>query len=159
MKDIMVRLTGRQINKDNALNSDDDQIEFVTEGKAYKKGSSTYIVYEEGEMSGLENVKTTLRIGDDGEIRMKRFGRDVIMDTVMEFKKGKRFNSIYHTPYGSFEMEVLTNNVVNEIEPEKLTGSLFIDYDISLKGLSESRSMLNIELFEQEPAVPASKVC
>ena len=154
MKDIMVRLTGRQVNKDNEI--DDDQIEFVTEGKAYKKDGSTYIVYEEGEMSGLENVKTTLRIGDDGEIRMKRFGRNVIMDTVMEFKKGKRFNSIYHTPYGSFEMEVLTNNIVNDIEPENLTGTLFIDYDIALKGLSESRSMLNIELMENQTAGTSS---
>ena len=47
----------------------------MTEGKAYRKGESTYIVYEESEMSGMEGVKTTLRIDRDGSVRMKRFGQ------------------------------------------------------------------------------------
>ena len=66
----------------------------------------------------------------------------------MDFQKGKRFNSIYDTPFGAFEMEVLTNKIINDIEPENCTGNLFIDYEISLKGLSESRSLLNIEVME-----------
>ncbi len=91
MKDIMIRLTGRQLSSEG---TDTDQIEFITEGKAYKKGDATYLTYEEGEMSGLEKVRTTVRIGSDGDIRMKRFGNSVLLETVMEFQKGKRFSSL-----------------------------------------------------------------
>lgn len=156
MKDIMIKLTGRQIGND--IDDRDGQIEFITEGKAYRKDDATYVVYEEDESSGMEGVMTTLRIDSNGRIRMKRFGRDVMMDTVMEFEKGKRFNSLYQTPYGAVEMEVLTNKIVNRIEPDELTGSLYIDYDVALKGISEGRNMLNIELYDQ-PAAPTSEPC
>ena len=45
-------------------------------------------------------------------------------------------------------MEILTNSVVNDLEPERITGNLFIDYEIALRGLSEMRSLLNIEVTE-----------
>ena len=77
---------------------------------------------------------------------MKRFGSGVIMDTVMEFSKGKRFNSLYETPFGAVPMEVLTNRIVNDLKPEEAKGRLFIDYEISLKGLTDTRSLLNIEV-------------
>ena len=146
MKDIMIRLTGRHLGTDEA---DTDQIEFITEGKVYKKGDATYITYVEGEMSGMEKVRTILRIGRDGDILMKRFGQQrLMMDTVMEFQKGKRFNSLYHTPFGPLKMEILTNKIVNNIQPDDGTGSLYIDYDLSLTGIAETRSMISIELYE-----------
>jgi uncharacterized beta-barrel protein YwiB (DUF1934 family) len=77
---------------------------------------------------------------------MKRYGSGIILDTVMEFKKGQRFNSLYETPYGSVPMEVLTYKIVNDLKPDEGKGNLFIDYEVSLKGLSESRSLLNIEV-------------
>ena len=153
MKDIMIRLTGRQLNSEG---TDTDQIEFITEGKAYKKGNATYLTYEEGEMSGLEKVRTTVRIGNDGEIRMKRFGSSLLLETVMEFQKGKRFNSLYQTPYGAIEMEVLTNRIINSIRPD-LTGSLYIDYDIALKGISEGRNMLNIACYNPPSGESSSR--
>ena len=146
MKDIMIRLTGRHLGTDAA---DGDQIEFITSGKVYKKGDATYISYYEGEMSGSEKVRTILRISGDREILMKRFGSQrLMMDTVMEFQKGRRFNSLYPTPFGPLKMEILTNQIVNSIQPEDGTGSLYIDYDIALKGIAETRNMLNIELYE-----------
>ena len=154
MKDIMLRIIGRQIDRNDEVA--DETIEFMTEGKAYRKGESTYIVYEESEMSGMEGAKTTLRIDRDGSVRMKRFGSGVMLDTVMEFHQGKRFNSLYETPFGVFEMEVLTNSVVNDLEPENITGNLFIDYEIALKGLSETRSLLNIEVSEASADLPAA---
>ena len=153
MKDIMIKLTGRQLNKDQ---NDSDLIEFITEGKAYSKRNAIYLSYEEGELSAQEKVRTTVRIGHDGQIRMKRFGHGVMLDTVMEFQKGKRFHSLYQTPYGPFEMEILTNQIINSIQPD-LTGSLYIDYDISLKGLSETRNMLNIELYNPPSDRPESQ--
>ena len=145
MKDIMLKITGRQINRKDER--EDDTVEFMTEGKLYKRAGSTFIVYEESEVSGMEGVKTTLRIDDaSGSVRMKRFGKGLMMDTVMEFSKGQRFSSLYDTPIGAIPMEVLTNSIVNQLDPEKGRGRLFIDYEISLKGLAEMRSLLDIEV-------------
>ena len=64
MKDIMLRIIGRQIDRNDEVA--DEAIEFMTEGKAYRKGEATYIVYEESEMSGMKGVKTA--IAEDGPI-------------------------------------------------------------------------------------------
>ena len=146
MKDIMMKITGKHINKSDEL--EDDGIEFITEGKAYRKGNSTYVIYRESAVSGMEGASTTLKITEDGNVRMKRFGNESSLDTVMEFRPGIRYTGMYETPYGSFEMEVLTNRIINQIEPVNLTGSLHIDYEITLKGLAESRSTLSIQLFD-----------
>ena len=42
-------------------------------------------------------------------------------------------------------MEVLTNELVNTVDPAK-GGVVDIDYNISLKGLAEGRSRLKVEV-------------
>ena len=99
MKDILLKITGKQFDEtDDELN-----MEFVTEGKLYRRGKS------------------------------------------IEFEKGVRYKGYYDTPYGAVEMEVLTNNVINNISMED-RGTVDIDYHISLKGVSEGRNRLNIEV-------------
>lgn len=140
MKDIMLRITGKSLVGE----LEEDQMEFVTEGKFYKKGDALYIVYEESELSGMPGCKTSLKLKED-TVRMKRFGNPISRDMVMEFEKGKRYEGYYETPFGNFEMELLTNSIENSVSKEG-TGKIDIDYHISLKGLSEGRSKLNIEI-------------
>lgn len=140
MKDIMLRIIGKSLVGE----VEEDQMEFVTEGKFYKKGDALYIVYEETELSGMPGCKTSLKLKEDS-IRMKRFGSSISHDTVMEFEKGKRYEGYYETPFGHFEMELLTNSIENSVDKDG-TGKIDIDYHISLKGLSEGRSRLNIEI-------------
>jgi len=140
MKDIMLRISGKQVSVD----SEEDQIEFVTEGKIYERNQALYLVYDESEVSGMPGCKTSLKLKGD-TVRMKRFGESVILDTVIEFEKGRRYEGFYDTPFGAIEMEVLTNDLVNNMSPEG-KGSIDIDYHISLKGLSEGRSKLNIQI-------------
>lgn len=140
MKDIMLRIIGKSLVGED----EEEQMEFVTEGKFYEKGDALYIVYDESELSGMPGCKTSLTLRDD-TIRMKRFGSTIKNDTIMQFEKGKRFEGYYETPFGSFEMELLTNNIVSSVSKQG-TGMIDIDYDISLKGLSEGRSKLNIEI-------------
>jgi len=139
MKDIMLRITGTQ-NIDN----DTDTIEFMTEGRIYQKEDATYIVYEESRFSGLGGCKTTVRVSGDN-VKMFRFGESFPMDTKIEFQKGKRFEGYYQTPFGPVEMEVTTNSLTNNLSFEK-GGRLNIDYNIALIGLSEGRSVLDIEV-------------
>ncbi|HWQ77670.1 MAG TPA: DUF1934 domain-containing protein [Anaerovoracaceae bacterium] len=141
MKDIMLKIVGKQVT----IDSEEEQLEFVTEGKYYVKGESVYLLYDESEFSGMEGCTTSLKITGD-HIKMKRYGDSIGLDTEIVFEKGKRFKGYYDTPYGSVEMEVLTNDVINRIEKTEGRGTLNIDYHISLRGLSEGRSILDIEI-------------
>lgn len=141
MKDITLKIVGKQIYRD----IEEEQIEFVTEGKLYEKGDSLYLIYEESEFSGMPGCKTSIKVTGDS-LRMKRLGTyDASGNTAIQFEKGKRYRGLYDTPYGAIEMEVLTNNFKKNLDSEG-KGTIDIDYNISLKGLSESRSTINIEV-------------
>lgn len=143
MKDIMLRITGKQISRNNDI--EDSEIEFITQAVAYRKPDAIYIVYNESEVSGMEGIKANLRIGDDGEIRLKRFSDEMSANT-MNFSEGNRFEGFYETPVGVIPMEVLTNSIEKHLDEELFTGSLDIDYDVSLKGLAETHTHLRIEI-------------
>lgn len=145
MKDIMLKITGKTVKQINDQESHEDVIEFVTEGKLYRKGQTTYVSYMESELSGVEGCKTSLTISD-GKVKMKRSGKPLGIPTVIEFEKGKRFKGLYDTPFGSIGMEVLTNNIT--IFPDREDGKdhLSIDYNVSLRGVTESRNKLDIEI-------------
>ncbi|MDR0852558.1 MAG: DUF1934 domain-containing protein [Clostridiales Family XIII bacterium] len=144
MKDILLKIIGSQISANETNKDTSSDMEFITEGRFFKKGDSLYLVYDESELSGMEGCTTSLKITGN-KIRMKRYGEDVGIETAIEFEKGKRFNGYYETPFGSVEMEVLTNEVTNRLNSEG-EGSLDIDYHVNLKGLAESRSKLSIEI-------------
>lgn len=142
MKDIVLKITGKQlIGTENQ-----DSIEFVTDGKLYFRGGAMYIVYDESELSGFEGCRTTIRLRGS-EIQLKRFGEGAGFDTTLEFREGKRLTSKYETPYGVFDVEVLTKHVENGLM-EDGTGRVSIDYDISISGLTEGRNALELEVFD-----------
>lgn len=146
MKDIMLKIVGSQIVHEGGEDAEEDVLEFMTEGQIYEKGDSVYVLYKESEFSGMAGCTTSLKITGE-KVRMKRYGTPLPLDTVIEFEKGKRFEGYYDTPYGAVEMEVLTNTVENHLqESSDGRGTLAIDYHISLRGLSEGRSKLNIEI-------------
>ena len=140
MKEIMIRIIGEQTNKERGK----DSMEFVTEAKLYERGEALYLIYEESEFSGVPGCKTRLKFKGN-KVQMKRLGKGIVLGGEIQFEKGKRFTGIYETPYGPIEMEVLTNALNNTLTAEG-SGELSIDYDISLKGLVESRNTLNITL-------------
>jgi uncharacterized beta-barrel protein YwiB (DUF1934 family) len=137
----MLKIIGSQITRDEG----DERMEFITEGKYVEEDGAVLLSYDESELSGIEGCTTNLRITGD-KIKMERCGGYISVDTAIEFEQGRRFKGYYDTPFGSIEMEVLTNSVVNNIVRENASGYLAIDYNISLKGLTESRSRLKIEI-------------
>jgi uncharacterized beta-barrel protein YwiB (DUF1934 family) len=146
MKDIMLKIVGKQLY---GFSDEENQLEFVTEGKFYEKEDSVYLLYDESKVSGMEGCTTRLKITGD-KVQMQRKGDLVPLDTEIEFEKGKRFTGYYNTVFGAVEMEVLTNDVVNKIDKAEGKGTLDIDYHISLRGLSEGRSRLAIEVLDQQ---------
>ncbi len=140
MKEITLKIVGRQYDGENA----EDQMEFVTEGRLYEKNGATYLIYEESEFSGFPGCRTSLRLKGD-TMRMKRIGKEAGYGAEMEFEKGRRFVSKYETPYGDLDMEVLTERVVNNLNPEGI-GTVDVEYHVSFDGLVEGRSELHIEV-------------
>lgn len=139
MRDIMLKITGRQFSE-----NDEDRMEFITEGKLYERNGAKYLMYDESEFSGFPGCKTTLKL-TDGCIRMRRVGSSAGTGTELVFEKGKRFSSRYHTPYGNFELELLTNDIVNNLTEDGL-GNIDIDYQVNLGGIAEGRNKLKIEV-------------
>lgn len=143
MKNITLKISGYHIYDND---SEENQLELVTEGKLYTRGTTIYLTYDESEFSGMVGCKTRLQLDEYG-VRMTRRGSAVGIDTEIHFEKGHRYKGYYDTAYGPVEMEVLTNDLRNTVTKEG-SGEVDIDYNISLKGLSEGRSRLNIEVKE-----------
>ncbi|MDO4869085.1 MAG: DUF1934 domain-containing protein [Bacillota bacterium] len=140
MKEVLVKIKSRQVNNDTG----EDEMEFVTEAKLYRRKDAYYLIYDESEFSGMPGCKTRLRLRGQ-ELQMKRLGEGAGVGNEILFSKGQRFTGLYDTPFGPIELEVLTNDLDNNIDEEG-KGYIDVDYDISLKGLAEGRNTLNITL-------------
>jgi uncharacterized beta-barrel protein YwiB (DUF1934 family) len=141
----MLKIIGNQLDL-NGEKEGAGSMEFITEGRFYNKGGSMYLVYEESEFSGIEGMTTSLKV-TGGNVKMKRYGDDSGVEAQLEFEKGRRINGLYETPFGPIGVEVLTHEVNNRLNSDG-SGKVDIDYFISLKGLSESRSKLSIEIMK-----------
>lgn len=140
MKEITLKITGKQADSVTL----EDQMEFVTEGRLEVQGETLVISYEESELSGMPGCITEMTVSGQ-VIRMSRTGDCLSVGTEILFEKGRRYTGTYDTPYGPVRMEVLTTQVENTIgRGEK--GHLAIDYDISLQGISEGHSRLELEI-------------
>lgn len=137
---IMLKILSTQISRAG----EDEQVEFITEGKYYQKNNAVYLVYQETEVLGIDGNVTTLKIRDE-KVRMKRYGP---VNTEMYFEQGKRVTGEYETPFGSMPMELLTNQVINQLNQETGKGMISIDYDLSIRGLAGSHNRLNVEILE-----------
>ncbi len=140
MKDITIKITGKQCFDD----VEEDQMEFITDGRLYEKNGFCYLIYDESEISGLEGLKTTLKF-DDKSLKMKRIGTNG-PGTELYFEEGKRFSSVYDTPMGPMEIEVLTRSVKNLMDKESSKGKIDIEYDVSLGGVAEGKNKLIIDV-------------
>lgn len=138
MKEVMVKIKSSQVSRE----AGNDEMEFVTEARLYKRNGATYLLYEESELSGIPGCKTRLRLRDE-EVQMKRFGEGAEIGNELKFEKGKRYTGLYDTPFGPIEIEVLTNQLEGSLD-ETHGGKLEIDYEVSLKGLLEGRNKLDI---------------
>lgn len=141
MKNVTIKIIGTHIHD----NIEEEQLELVTEAELFERNGILYLMYEETEFSGMEGIKTRLRIGSD-HMKMSRIGQVAGQDgvTEMNFQKGMRFEDSYPTPIGVVKMEMLTNSYINTMTYDE-TGYLEVDYTVSLRGLSEGRSKLHIE--------------
>ena len=143
MKDVLIRIKSSQMSRE----AGEDEMEFITEAKLYRRNNTTYLLYEESEFSGIPGCRTRLRLRDK-EVQMKRFGEGAGTGGEIIFEKGKRNEGYYDTPFGPIEIEILTNELSSTVTEEGC-GELEIDYEVSLKGLLEGRNRINITVMQQ----------
>ena len=60
--------------------------------------------------------------------------------------KGKRYSSIYETPYGAIGLEVFTKEVANNLDMEKGEGIIDVLYQISIEGVAEGENRITIKV-------------
>jgi len=146
MKDIVLRIIGNRLTGLDSL-PDEESMEFLTKGRFVQKGDALYLIYDETDLSGQDGWTTSLKISGD-KVRIKRYGEGAGIQSAIEFEQGKKWGGFYETPFGSIPLEVLTNAVNNRIDSETATGSIELDCSVSLRGLSESRNILRIEIVQ-----------
>lgn len=138
--DLMVKIKTSQAAESPELTT--EPVELLTEARRVKKNGAIYIIYEESELSGTPGCITSIKVDGD-EVSLRRFGTYA---QEMHFKEGKPFLGLYDTPLGMVDMEINTNEVRNELRDEGTRGSLFLDFNVTLKGLLEARNTMEIKI-------------
>lgn len=139
MKDIMLKIKGTQIFEEQ-----EDNVEFITEGRLYQKNGSFYLLYDETEILGMDGYKTIMKVKGD-TVKLRRVSKDG-PGSELFFEKGNRFFGTCYTPFGIINVEILTTMVSNKLDYDDGTGQVDIDYKISLEGKSEGRNKLVIDV-------------
>ena len=115
MKDVTIKIKGTRYEE----GEQEEQMEFVSEAKMYEKSGARYFLFDESIFSGFSDSKTTLKVMDNA-IKVKRTGgEEDAFGMELEFSKGTRFLNKYYTPYGNFDVEVLTTDINTDLSPQE----------------------------------------
>ncbi len=120
-KDVIISISGQQFFEDIY----EDVVEFVTDGRYYKKDGKYYITYKESELTGLTG-STTMKIEPHKVTLMhsKPHASELI------FEKGRRHVSLYETGQGALTIAVSTESIENGLVDSG--GSLKVQYAIEV---------------------------
>lgn len=140
MDKVIVTVIG--IQKD--ILGEENRIELVSIGKHYYKNDVHYILYNDGEDSGLEETSTLLKV-EKANVTLIRKG------SVMQeqyFAESSESQSVYKTPYGKFNLSVLTRKL--DISYGSISGNIDIVYDLSIEDQWQSDNRLHIKICAQQ---------
>ena len=123
---------------------DDEAEKYLEQGLALQPSSGT----------DYENVGYLYTIKGDTENAVKAYQQAVEKGTdsaslklgELYFEEGKRFSSVYETPYGPMGVEVFTDYVKNNFDMEKCQGSIDVQYQVSMEGLAEGINKITIKV-------------
>ncbi len=149
MDNVMLKITGKTFTREDGELKEDNIVEFITEGKMGQLGGSTLIIYPELEEYGMGGVTTHITISPK-KVKVKRSFGQSGEQSLMEFEEGKRYDIDYVTPYGSFDMELLTDKLIGTGKVLGESDKVSIDYSLSVKGFSESRNTFDIEILSRK---------
>ena len=119
------------ISLDAQTNTDgqpEDTMRLITTGELIEKPNETLIRYEESldEREPPQKIEITIR---DHIITMSRQGT---YDSNMVFQKGKRYESLYRTPFGELDMALYCTKATYTHDAE--SGEISLQYQLDLSG-------------------------
>jgi len=139
MINVVVTIVGTQRD----AQGEESCIELITAGHYYEKNGVQYIIYKDSEISGLEGVKTMLKVYDQ-YIVLVRMGS---VKHQQEFRLSSKSYSTYVTPYVTLDMAILTQNIEMDLSgPAK---SIYIRYELEINGQWQSTNTLSISVREE----------
>lgn len=121
---------------------DRETLEMITQGLVRVRGGRVEIVYDEGELSGMEGSRTVISyaVGEPKTVSMIRSGA---VDTALVFERGVRHLCTYETPYMPFQIGVFALEVDNRLESQ---GVIVLDYLIEIRGAQAERCRMTLRV-------------
>lgn len=119
----------------------EDVIEILTEATLKNADDCFIIDYDESEITGQKGCRTRLKIYKD-KMLMTKVGN---ISSKMEFQQGMKHSNLYSTPYGSFNLDFITE-VYNYNLNENGNGSVYVEYNIRFADSNESYNKLSIDI-------------
>ena len=118
----------------------------MVEGRLVTSPTRVELVYEEGELSGMEGSVTSVGFDRNapGLVSMMRTGA---VETALVFEQGKRHISVYDTPISSFQVCVRTMRVDNRLLTD---GVIQLDYLVEIHGAQAEHCRMTISVRNAE---------
>lgn len=125
---------------------DGETLEMITEGWVRVRSGRVEIVYDEGELSGMEGSRTVISYAsaEPQTVSMIRTGA---VSTALVFERGVRHLCTYETPYMPFQIGVFALTVDNRFECE---GVIVLDYLIEIRGAQAERCKMTLKVTKIE---------
>ena len=142
-KDVLISIRGEQ----DFVGLEKDDSELVTRGTLYERGGNMFLVYEESELTGMPDTRTTVRVSKDS-VNVMRTGK---YPSNMLFEEKKQHMSLYNTPYGALTLTVNTDRIEQDISMEK-GGDISVYYSLELDHnyLGKNQLKINVKEYDAE---------
>ena len=125
---------------------DKETLEMITQGFVRVRGGRVEIVYEEGELSGMEGSQTIISYAKDDPLTLSMI-RSGAVNTALVFERGVRHLCTYETPYMPFQIGVFALSVDNRLEAD---GRVALDYLIEIRGAQAERCRMTLKVTKTE---------
>ena len=125
-----------------ALSKMPEPTDLMVEGRLVTNRHRVELVYEEGELSGMQGSVTSIGFARE-EPSLVSMIRTGTVATALVFEEGKRHFSIYNTPYSDFQVCVHTLRVENRLLRD---GLLRLEYLIEIHGAQAEHCRMTVRV-------------
>lgn len=126
-KDVLIKVSGMQFDVQ------DEAIELMVPGSYYMKNDKHYVLFEEQPEGNGPVTKNIVKFDDSFFEMMKKGGNN----SYLRFDKDKKNSTVYQTPAGPIQVDVLTHEFMVREEEREITVKVKYALDINYQFVSE----------------------